>query len=258
MTENYFRTPLQVMRAVTDAAGVLTVYLLSPTGGVVQGDRYDIAVRLGAGAHALVTTQAATKVYRMPDDGAVQCMTVELLPGAVLELLPDVLILFAGADYTQELHITLHSGALLVMQEIVMPGRLARGESLAFKRYRSRVIVRDSHGLLLYDSVDYTPQPGDAGQLGLFDDAGPCWGTWYLLGDAAAWGEVSPAAFCAAHHAAISAWPGALGGLSALHRDGVSARLLARTVAPLHAAFAALSGAARVALLGLPASAIRR
>lgn len=256
LTERYFRTPLQVMRAVEDAAGVLTVYLLSPTGGVVQGDSYQIDVRVEAGAHALITTQAATKVYRMPERGASQCVQIEVLSGAVLEFLPDALILFAEADYAQEMHITLHPGALLLLQEIVMPGRLARGEVLMFKRYKNRVIVRDPGGLLLYDSVDYAPQEGDVSRPGMLDGY-PCWGSWYLLGDLAAWGA-DAAAFCAAHHEMVEGVSDAVGGLSPLFRGGLSARVVARTLSPIYATFNGLWAAARGEVMRLPASTIRK
>lgn len=258
MVENYFRTPLQVMRAIhhyDDLA--LSVYMLSPTGGVVQGDEYLINLTAEADTHALVTTQAATKVYRMPERGATQCVNIEVGTNAVVEYLPDAVILFGGADLTQETHVTLKPGALFMMQEIVMPGRLARGEVLNFKRYKNRVVVRDTRGLLLYDSADYVPQPEDAARLGVLDGAGPCWGSWYLLGDFAAW-DASPAAFCAAHHEAINSWPDALGGLSVLHRDGLTARVVARTLAPIYAVFSMLWQSARSEIMRRPAGVIRK
>jgi urease accessory protein len=241
---------------VPDAADVLSVYLLSPTGGVVDGDHYQFDLCLEAGTHALVTTQAATKVYRTPTDGATQQARITVGEGATLELLPDALILFAGADYAQETQITLAPGALLMLHEIVMPGRLARGEVLAFRRFRSRLTVRDQAGLLLVDAVDYAPDPGDAARPGLLD-GGPCWGSWYLLGDLAGRG-VDATAFCTAHQAALEATPGAVAGISPLWRGGVTARALAPTTAPLYAAFSLLWAAARAEMMGLPAGVIRK
>src|SRR5690606_31918325 len=108
LTEMYSRPPLQVMRAIHDAAGCLCVYLLSPTGGVVQGDRYMIRVVVGAGTHTMITTQAATKVYRMPEDCAEQVVQIEVERGAVCEFVPDAAILFADADFRQRIDVRLH------------------------------------------------------------------------------------------------------------------------------------------------------
>ncbi len=86
------------MRAIRDAAGCLCVYLLSPTGGVVQNDRYNIHISVGDEAHALFTTQSATKVYRMPEGCADQVIWIEVGRDAVFEFVPDTVILFADAE----------------------------------------------------------------------------------------------------------------------------------------------------------------
>jgi urease accessory protein len=254
LAESYFRTPLQVMRPIYDSAGCLCVYLLSPTGGVVQGDEYCIDLTVEPGAHALFTTQAATKVYRMPERGASQVVNIEVRENAVLEYLPDAVILFKDADLSQTINVTLRTGAVLVLQEIVMPGRLARGEILEFRRYANRLIVRDCDGLILYDNVDYAPVNGDLTRLGLFDDR-PCWGSWYVLGDLARLG-IDTEAFCQSH---TLRWDeDAFGSLSALHRNGIGARMVSRSLAPIYEAFTELWQIIRTQHMGLPVSTIRK
>ena len=254
LAETYFRTPMQVMRPIYDSAGCLCIYLLSPTGGVVQGDEYCIDLTVESGAHALFTTQAATKVYRMPERSASQVVNIDVHENAVLEYLPDAVILFKDADLSQTINVTLHPGALLLLQEIVMPGRLARGEVLQFRRYANRVIVRDCDGLILYDNVDYAPADGDLMRLGLFDDR-PCWGSWYALGDLAHIG-IDADAFCQTYPLR---WDDtAFGSLSALHRNGIGARMVSRSTAPIYEAFSELWQTIRTQHIGLPASTIRK
>src|SRR5688572_10518227 len=72
LAERFSRPPLQVMRAIPDSAGCLCVYLLSPSGGIVQNDQYQMQICLSAGTHGLLTTPAATRVYKMPDGCAEQ------------------------------------------------------------------------------------------------------------------------------------------------------------------------------------------
>lgn len=253
LVENYSRPPLQVMRAIPDSAGCLCVYLLSPTGGVVQGDRYAVHIAVGEGVHALITTQSATKVYRMPEGCAEQTIHIEVEPNAVCEFVPDAAILFADADYRQRIDIRLHSGALLILHEVVMGGRLARGECLQFRRYANRLVVRDDAGLLLYDSAEIESARDDLTAIGRLEGHA-CWGSAYLLGDLTGRG-IDAAAFCAAHQPLFE---DKLGGLSPLHRGGVCARLLSAQIEPIYATFHHLRAIVRTQHLGLPETPLRK
>src|SRR5262249_56331930 len=63
----YFQVPLQVLRPLyLDDVGTAYVYLVSPCGGVVGGDTYDISVVVEAGARACLTTPSATNPYPSP------------------------------------------------------------------------------------------------------------------------------------------------------------------------------------------------
>lgn len=260
LTENYSRPPLQVMRAIEDAAHSLCVYLLSPTGGIVQGDRYTIHIDVGENARALCTTQSATKVYRMPEGCAEQHIRIEIGRGAFFEFVPDAAILFADADLTQNIEITLHPGALLFLHEIVMPGRLARGERLQFRRYANRLTVRDSAGLLLHDASTIQPALHQYDEIGILEGYA-CWGSAYLLGDLAAWG-IDAEAFCQAHQPALDQRDfvahDSLGALTPLYRNGVAARIVSQRLETIYAAFQHLRETVRTKYLNLPEASLRK
>jgi urease accessory protein len=233
MKESYFRTPLQVMKAIPDSSDCLCVYMLSPTGGVVQGDKYNIRITLEAGSHALITTIAANKVYKMPDGCAEQTIQIEVHEGAILEYVPDALILFEDSDLRQEMSVKLHDGALCVLQDIVMGGRLARQEILKFRRFQNQIRVDDSQGLLLLDLVDFQPKPEDLQRIGLLDGYA-AWANWYLLGDLAAWG-IDAEAFCQANQEINSSH--GIGSVSSLYRNGLSARVLSNRLEMIEQSF---------------------
>ncbi|MEZ4831142.1 MAG: urease accessory protein UreD [Caldilineaceae bacterium] len=255
LVHSYWRPPLQIMRTIEDEAGVRCVYLLSPTGGIVQGDDYDVQINVAAGAHALLTTQAATKVFRMPDRPATQRTVIDVQPGAVFEYVPDAQILFAQSDLRQEFEITVHRGGLLLLHDIVMPGRLARGEVLEFTNFASKIVARDEDGLLLYDAMRCRPDQGNVLDLGLLEDH-PCWGSWYLLGDLTAW-NINAADFCTRHQDTF-ARPGAFGSISPLARNGIAARMVAQRLSPIYAAFEDLRAVVRNRHLHRPTTALRK
>jgi urease accessory protein len=120
------------------------VHLHNVSGGVLGGDRLELAVEVGAGSWAQVTTTGATRVYRALDSAAtpVETRDARVGPGALLEFLPDPLIPFAGARYRQETRIELEAGAGLFWWETVAPGRTARGEIFAFDSLELAVEIR--------------------------------------------------------------------------------------------------------------------
>ena len=234
MAESFFRVPLQVMKPRYDPSGCACVYLLSPTGGVVQGDDYQIDVTLAPNSHVTLTTQAATKVYAMPLQGATQLMRVRVGEDALFEYLPDSAILFRDANFSQSISLSLERGAKVVLQEIVMPGRLARGEALAFTQYQSHIEASDSEGSLLYDTCHLRPkcQPYLT-RPGVLEGY-PCWGSWYLIGD---FGMPQWEPLCEFAEPLLNESPQSIGGLSQLHRNGIAIRLLAHNAGAIQATF---------------------
>jgi urease accessory protein len=130
------RSPLQVVRAFETGEDGALVHLHNLSGGVLGGDRLELAVEVGAAARAQLTSTGATRVYRSRPEVADACQSiaVRVEENGVLEYLPDPLIPFAGARYRQDARIDLADGAGLFWWETVTPGRLMRGEVFAYER----------------------------------------------------------------------------------------------------------------------------
>ena len=240
------------MRPIGHPSGAALVYVLSPTGGVLQGDRYDVTIRVGAGAHAAYTTQAATKVYGMMGEGASQTTRIHVHEGGLLEVLSDPLILYAESDFTQETDVTLAVGARLVYHEIVAPGRLARGERLAFRQFTTRLTVRDEAGVLLHERTTLGRGHEEDALAAL--DGFACWGSWYGFG----LDELSDDAWRDAAERVAGDGVSEVGGITRLPRGGVAARVLARSTQPIERAFADLAATVYPATLGLEPIELRK
>ncbi len=63
-----------------DESGQVTYIVVNP-GGAYFGETYRLVVEAGPGAHLLLSSQGATRIYKTPVRPAVQEMTVSLAPG---------------------------------------------------------------------------------------------------------------------------------------------------------------------------------
>ena len=116
--------PVAVQRPFHPGDGACHVYLLHPPGGLARDDHIEARIKVRLGGAALVTTPAATKVYRSPLESSVaQCLDVG--PGCGLEWLPQETILFGGSRYRARTHIRLARAARFGGWDIVTLGRPA-------------------------------------------------------------------------------------------------------------------------------------
>lgn len=149
----YSEVPLQVQRVLHphgSPAGMAHVYVLSPSGGMLQGDRYRIDLTLAGGAAAHITTQGATRIYGMESNYATQVLNVSVGDGCYLEYAPEQTIPYAGSRFYQEASLAVSPGGTLVYSEVLAPGRAAMGESFEYESYRSRVRCTDGGGRLRF------------------------------------------------------------------------------------------------------------
>jgi urease accessory protein len=124
----YERDPLRVLFPRVEAGEPPQAVIVTTSGGLVAGDRIDVAVTIGEGAAAHVTASAAEKIYRSPAPTTEIEQSLTVGCGASLEFLPPETILFEGARLRRQTTLDLASSAAFLGGEIVIFGRRARGE----------------------------------------------------------------------------------------------------------------------------------
>jgi len=130
LTASHQEPPLQVVRAFAVQDGAALAHLHNVSGGLLGGDHLSLKVSVGAGARVQLTTTGATRIYRPRREAlpTTQSNEFAVSEGALLEYVPDAIIPFAGARFSQATTIRLAQGAGLFWWEILAPGREARGE----------------------------------------------------------------------------------------------------------------------------------
>ena len=131
----------------------LSAVFVNTAGGVAGGDRFDIDIAAGDGAHLTVTTAAAEKVYR--SHGPEAQVNIALRAGADARLcwLPQETIVFDQARVLRRIDIDLAQSASLLLCEIVVFGRTAMGEIMAHGSFTDRWRLRIGGKLAFAETI---------------------------------------------------------------------------------------------------------
>lgn len=127
--------------------------LINTAGGMAGGDRALTRIALDPGAQAVVTTQAAEKIYRSQGSQTRVETRIEVGAGAGLAWLPQETILFSGARLSRSLDVALAADAGFVAAETLYFGRAAMGESLARGQLRDRWRIRRDGRLVFAEDL---------------------------------------------------------------------------------------------------------
>ncbi len=129
LVERYSRAPMRILTP-RPANGVPEAVVANLAGGIAGGDRCEVGIAAGPGAEAIVSGQAAEKVYRAIDAPAEWVTRLTLGPGAALEWLPQETILFDGARLNRRIEVDMAGDARLLAVETLVFGRAAYGERM--------------------------------------------------------------------------------------------------------------------------------
>src|SRR4051794_18590920 len=245
--------PLRVLRALHPEGGVCHSVLVHPPGGVVGGDSLAIAISLGTGAHALVTTPGATRFYRSAGPEASQSLEVVAAAGSRLEWLPLETIAYSGCDASNRMRFELAAGAETIGWDVTalgLPaserpfdaGRFAQSIELP-GRWLERATIAAGDAPLLDSPL------GWAGRRVLAT-------MWFATGEALA-GQRRDALLAAAREVARAHPLHATSGATAPHDDVIVVRALADRVEPAMALLQAVWRAWRPIAWGLAATSPR-
>lgn len=213
--------------------------LLNTAGGMTGGDRFETEVSVGPGAAAVITSQAAERIYRRSSGTARVDTRLSVTDDGRLDWLPQETIVFDRSALQRSLTAEVDGTATLLALEAVVLGRTAMGERLTDIALTDAWRIRRDGRLVFADT---TRLEGDAASVmnGRATGGGAiAFATLVLVApDAAA--EVEPL------RAALDGMPGEAG-VSTF--DGI---MVARMIAASGQALRALAIRAATTLRGVP------
>ncbi len=149
----YQSDPLRVLFPRPEQSEPATGVLVTTSGGLVGGDRLDVAVTSGAGAAGRVLGQAAEKIYRSTGADSHINVRLQVDQDGWLEWLPQETIVFENARLRRLTIAEVAPAARLLAGEIVVFGRTAMGERVTAGLVRDAWEVYRDGRLIWSDAV---------------------------------------------------------------------------------------------------------
>ena len=177
-----FEGPLRIQRPFYPEKEPCHCYLLHPPGGLVSGDRLSIRTAVDPGAHALLTTPSAGKVYGTDSHNVPQGQDVQLaVQDGVCEWLPMETIVFDRANAVLNTSIDLSGSAECIGWDILCLGRPEGGYPFVSGRVVQTLSIERDGIPLVHERLDIA---GDSDLLTSPFGLGGCTvsGTMYLIG----------------------------------------------------------------------------
>ena len=172
VTEQRTQVPLYVQKALhydETVPSMAHIFILSPSGGVLQGDRYRTDIELKNKAISHITTQGATRIYKMNSNYATQMINLKVGKDCYLEFLPEQLIPYKSSRYYQKTTFTVDDSATLVYSETIVPGRVAMGELFDYDIcYLRTLCYNDKNEIKFHDNSILEPKNQTMNILGMF------------------------------------------------------------------------------------------
>jgi len=172
ITEQLSRVPLYVQKALyydESIPSMAHLFVLSPSGGVLQGDRYRTDIELKNGAISHITTQGATRIYKMNSNYATQMINLTVGKNCYLEFLPEQLIPYKNSRYYQRVTFNVDDSATLVYSETIVPGRVAMGELFDYDVCCLKTLCYDDkQEMKFHDNCILEPKKQTMNSLGIF------------------------------------------------------------------------------------------
>ena len=182
--EQYSKVPLYTQRALyleESLPSMAYMFIISPSGGILQGDRYRMDITLKNNAFFHLTTQGSTRLYRMDKNYATQLVNITVGEGCYFEFIPDQIIPYRSSRFYQNVTLNAHDKSTMIYSEILVPGRVGSGESFEYDICYLKTSAKNQNGDLRFiDIALLEPKKRNIKYFGILENFDVV-GTVYIL-----------------------------------------------------------------------------
>ncbi|MDP3781170.1 MAG: urease accessory protein UreD, partial [Nitrosopumilaceae archaeon] len=131
------------------------------------GDRYRMDISLKDNAVAHLTTQGATRLYKMDSNFATQLVNVTVGENCYLEFIPDQIIPYRNSRFYQKVSLDVHDNASMIYSEIIVPGRTAMNESFEYDICYLKILAKSQDKIRFVDVAMLEPKKQNLNTFGI-------------------------------------------------------------------------------------------
>lgn len=170
--KSYFTGIAKLARALhLDSEKIPCYYLMQLGGGYVENERFRTYVHLKENARAVVTTQAATKIYKCDNDlPSYQKNEIILEDNSNLEFITDSVILYKDAMFRQETEIRMKDSASLVYTDGITSGWSPDGGKFKYSNVQMKLRLYIDDKPVLLDNLKLDPRVDRMDSLGFMEE----------------------------------------------------------------------------------------
>ena len=133
---------------------------MSPTAGMLEGDKVELDISVEPSAKLVLSNPTALRIHKMDTGKAVWEQTFNIACNGFLETHPEWIIPQAHSRFEQRTRINIEAGGRLLFVEALAPGRVAYGETFAFDTFQNRLEAYYDHKLVALEQSNIVPAAG--------------------------------------------------------------------------------------------------
>ncbi len=169
MKDVFVSAPFRVVpvgQTKSDNAAYLMIMSSSP--GILNGDRYDLRVKVEENARLQLQSQSYQRLFHM-DGEATQLMQIELADNSGFSFVPHPVVPHKNSTFKSITKVEMGTNCAFLMSEIITCGRKLHGEVFAFKHFQNLIEIRHQNRLIFKDNVLLQPNLMPLSSIGILE-----------------------------------------------------------------------------------------
>ncbi len=250
LADKYHTAPVKIAKAFP-LDGQLGVIVMDVSPGLLNGDRYEFDWRGCQNTYVFITNQSYTKVHPSDEEGGSSMLQSFVLEeDAVIEHMPEPIMLYQSAALDNETRVKLAAGSVWMQADVLCPGRTLRNEVFRYRELRNTLTVHYGEELIFAQRQRVKPPEQRLSAPGCWE-AQTHWATFYLFSDRVN-STLLEALQTVLDHLPSFQQHTVLAGATLTYRHGIAVSAASTAAWPLQQTMRLLWDAARMSMFGKP------